>query len=827
MLLDLRFALRSLLKTPGFTGIVILTLALGIGASTTIFGIVNTTFLRALPYPDAERLVALDERAPDGDSMSISYPDFLDWTERQDVFSGLALHHTHQGKLRTDRGSEQVTALMVTRDFFSLLGLQPVLGRALTAADDQPGATPSAWLTYPAWQQHYGAAPGIVGRTLLFAGRSVVVAGVLPPEYRFERSAELILPVAPFAESLFLNSRENHNDCRALARLKPGVTLEAARTRMEAIARVIAQENPKVNTGIGTSVRPLREHLAGWARGQQLMLVSAVVLVLLIACVNVANMLLARGLARAREMALRTALGASRSRLVRQLLTESLLLSSAGAGLGALFAVWGYDFARRLVPGSVQAVVDASQGFDARVLLFTVLAALLTGIGFGLAPAWQCSHIRPNEALKDTPRTVHTLFGRVRLGDLLVVTQVALALMLLIGAGLLIRSLARLNRVDPGFRPERILTLRVSAVPMDQFRNDPFSVIARNERILDTLRTLPEVEAAAFGSAVPFTWSISSMVFHRADRPVPAPGEYPQANSHWVSADYFRTMGIPLVRGRLFDGHEPQPALPPGTVIAPENLGRLFEGIDLACVISRRMAEKFWPGEDPLGKRFRLGYAKMQFPFAVVVGIVGDTQQVGLDQAAPPEFYLTMRQFPDPFGDMLVVRTRTDPAALAATLRTTLQRALTDEPVFDLQPMSARIADSVSSRQFNMGLFAFFAGAALLIALIGIYGVLTFNVQLRTREMGVRMALGATRRDILLGVMRRGLGLVLAGLALGLAGAWIGSRLLRGQLYEVAGTDLPTYLAAALLLLGAALLASFLPARRATKIDPLVALRTE
>ena len=550
-------------------------------------------------------------------------------------------------------------------------------------------------------------------------------------------------------------------------------------------------------------------------------------MVLLIACVNVANMLLARSFVREREMAVRAALGATRGQLLRQLLTESLLLAAVGGSLGIAFSLWGFDFALRLVPGAVRHAVGAEGGLDLRVLLFIATVTLFTGIAFGLAPAWQGSHVSPNVALKNTPSFARTWLGRFHLRDLLVITQVALALMLLIGAGLMIRSLQHLTATPTGIEPERVLTLRVAPPPAEQYRRDPYHHVRVHEQIVEAVDALPEVEVAAFGSSLPFSDSTSSSVLFRDDQPVPAPGSFPSANSHVVTPGYFRAMGIPLLRGRNFDGYEPQPVMPPGAVVDVQTIARIYKDIEVACLISQRMAEQIWPGEDALGKRFQMGYPDMWLPKFRVIGVVGNTRQDGLDRGEPPEFYMSLRQFPAPMYLHLVVRTRLAPAALLGSVRAAVQTVAREEPIFDVKLMTARIAESVSGRRFNMSLFTFFAVMALLLSVIGIYGVLSFVVGQRTREIGIRMALGAQRHDVLREVAVRGMKSVGLGAVLGLAGAWAGNRLLQSQLFGVGGDDPLTYGAGAVLLLLAAALACILPAQRATRVNPITALRAE
>ena len=820
---NLRFAFRLLAKSPGFTAIVVLTLALGIGANTAIFSLVNMTFLRTLPYPEPDRLVHLSET---GDS-NVAYPNFEDWYAGQDVFSALAIYRTDGRKLKTPDSAEQIAIAQVSADFFPAVGVHAAQGRDLTADDDRAGAAPVVWLTHAAWQRFFAGDPKIVGQTVLLDGAPTSVAGILPSSFRFHRSADLFVPLGPFLDQLFMRERGNRNGTYVIGRLKPGVTFEAARAQMTAIGRRLEQAYPKINAGRGIFLQPLRERLAGEAQTNLLLLLGAVGMVLLIACVNVANMLLARSFGRAREMAIRSALGATRRDLARQLLTESLLLAAAGGVVGAIVGAWGYDIVSRLVPWEMRALTEGTAGIDRGVLLFIAGLTLVTGIAFGLAPAWQLSHTNPNDALKNTKPVMRTLFGRVRLADGLVVVQVALALMLLVGAGLMIRSLAQLNQVHSGLQPDRVLTLRIGAPPMEQYLRDPGAYVTYHERILERVAALPEVETAAFGSSLPFTWDTSSCVLFRTDRPVPEPSKLPWANTHEVTPDYFRTMGIPLIRGELFSGHEPAPPMPKGELLSMQALPKIYKDFDLVCVISQRMADQIWPGEDPIGKRFQLGFPEMHLPAARVIGIVGSTTQIGLDRGELPEYYCLLKQYPAPMGLHLVVRSRADPAGVLASVRTAVRSVAPDEPIYSVELMTSRIAGFSSDRRFNMGLFIFFAATALLLAVIGIYGVLSCVVGQRTRDIGIRMALGAQRMDVLRNVLGRGLWLALPGVLLGLAGAWTGSRLLESQLFGIRGTDPVTYGVGAVLLLLAALVACWVPARRAASVNPIEALRAE
>ena len=823
----LRSAVRQFVKFPGFTAIVVLTLAVGMGANTAIFSIVNTTFLRELPYADADRLVHVSESNQQWNDMSVSYPNFVDWQAAQDVFRALAMYRTDGLKLQTAEGAERIDVGYVTGAFFPAVGLRAAVGRDLAVEDDVPGAAPVVWMGHAVWQRLFAGAADLVGRTVLLDGQSVTVAGILPADFQFHRRMDAIVPLAPYTEAMFMRERENRNGTRVIGRLKPEVSVPAARAQMEAIGRRLAAEYPGANAGIGVRVVPLRERFAGGARSNLLLLSGAVGMVLLIACVNVANMLLARSGVREREMAIRTSLGATRGALLRQLLAESVLLALAGGALGLLLGSWAYDFARQLVPWELRNIMAEGSGVDGRVLLFSAALVLITGVGFGLAPAWQLSQVSPNEALKNARRPIRTMIGRFHVGDLLVIAQVALALMLLVGAGLMIRSMMQLAQVPSGLEPDHVLTLRVSPPAMEEYRHNPLGYVAFHEEILAAVQRLPEVESAAFGSSLPFSWNTSSSWIFRTDRPAPAPGEYPAVNSHVITPDYFRSMGIPLLRGRLFDGHEPQPVMPPGGVVNQESIVEIYRDLEIQCLISQRMAELIWPGEDPLGRQFQMGQPEMNLPRFRVIGVVGNTMQLGLDQAAPPEFYATLRQFPAPMYLHLVIRSRLSPAAIVPSVREAVKAAAPHEPVFDVRVMSDRIADAVSGRRFNMSLFAFFGGVALLLSGIGIYGVLAFNVSRRTREVGIRMALGAQRRDVLRDILRHGMTLVVLGALLGLAGAWAGSRLIQSQLFAVRSTDPWTYVIGAALLFLVAFAGCVIPARRAASINPNDALRAE
>lgn len=823
---NLRLALRLLGKSPAFTALVILTLALGIGANTAIFSLVDNTCLRALPYPDAGRLVHVSEHSGQYSDMSVSYPDFQDWRAGQDTFSGLAIYRTEGAKLRTPDTAEQITVADVSQDFFSVLGVHVTQGRDLRPDDDRVGAAPVVWLTYSSWQRFFKGQPDLVGRTIMLDDVATTVAGILPESFRFHRYADVYVPIEPIVDRQFMRERANHNGTDVVGRLKAGVALETARAQLVAVGQRLEKQYPQSNAGISVNVIPLRQRLEGDATKGLYLLLGAVAMVLLIACVNVANMLLARSFGRSREMAIRTALGATRRDLFRQLLTESLLLAFGGGILGMLAGRWGYEFVARLAPWEMRELIRGAGGFDYTVWLFIAGLTLLTGIAFGLAPAWQLSHSNPNDALKNTRPAVRTLFGRFHLADALVFVQVALAVMLLVGAGLLIHSLQRLTSTPTGLQPDRVLTLRVSTPPAKALTADAAAFVRHHEAVLEKVRTLSGIESASFCSSLPYTWNTSSNSFFRTDRPPPQPGKFPNSNLHVVTADYFHTLGIPLLRGALFDGHERRAPLPEQP-ITMEMVAKVYTDFIVDAVISRKMADEFWPGEDPVGKMFQVGMPEMRLAKMRIIGVVGNTTQTGAENGEQVEYYTLLAQWPATISLHLVVRTRQDPLAAVATLRQAIHEVVPDEPIFDVELMSTRIANFSSDRRFSMGLFSFFAATALLLATVGIYGVLACLVGQRTRDIGIRMALGAQRSDVLRNVIGRGLAVALPGVIVGLAAAWAGSRALQSQLFGITGADVPVYAISGILLLAAALVACALPAQRAAKVNPVEALRSD
>ena len=825
LLQDLRYALRQLRRSPGFTVMAVVTFALGIGANTAFFGVLNTTLFRPLPYPHPEQLVNINERVAKSNAfMPVAYPNFVDWKAQQTSFSALAIYRFNFLNLTTETSTDRVSALMVDHDFLKALDLQPARGRDFTPDDDRIGAPLTVLITQAAWSRRFNNDPGIVGRAVQVDGKSATIVGVLPRTYQFFQGGDVILPLGPFVEQLYMQTRDNHSGAMVVGRLKSGVSIPAARQEMDSISAHLAEQYPKSNSGNGVTVLDLRQFLVGDAKQRQLLLMSAVGLVLLIVCVNVATLSLARSRSREHEMAVRAAVGAGRARLVRQLLVESLLLAALGGGLGLLLAAALSATLGSLVPFPLQQLDPGGASLmDPRVGAFAFLITLLTGLASGSAPAWQLSHTSPNDALKD--RSAGQSVSRIRTTDLLVVAQVGLATLLVVAAGLVLRSLRSLSGEPLGYRPENVLSLHLAS-PGARVGGSLPRIGAFYEEAAERLAQLPGVDAAAVTSNLPFGFNDARTTFRFLDRPVPAPSEYPSAPYRVVSRDYFRAMGIPLQQGRFFSGQEPMPSFPSETPKLEEILAVLRK-LPIDGLVTRSFARRYWPGENPIGKSFLTGNANLEVAVVTVVGVVGDTSQDALDQTNHEEFYLPLRQYPAPMEYALVLRTRGDPDALTEAAKAELRHMTTSEPVYDVLPLSSLIAGSISTQTFQTQIISLFAGLALLLASIGLYGVLAFNVGRRFREIGIRMALGASSTSVVANVLFRGFALVLPGLVLGLLGAWAAGRYFQNQLYKVSATDLLTYAIAALTLVLSAFFACWLPARRAAKVDPMVALRYE
>jgi putative ABC transport system permease protein len=805
---DLRYGVRMLLKNPGFSAVVVLTLALGIGANTAIFTVVNALLLRPLPYQEAERLaiVATTMRRERVEVRSTSYPDFVSWRDQNTVFEQIAARNSNSFSLLSGDEPERVNGELVSANYFSLLGVRAIHGRTFLPEEDRtPDTQRVAIVGYGLWQRRFGGIPNLVGQTIQLSDGNYTVVGIMPEGFRgISDQAELWLPMmmisaARQASDLQIRDQRWHS---TIARLKSGVSLQQAQIEMDTIAHRLEQTYPDTNTNRGALVTPLHEQLFGNMQLMLWILLGAVSCVLLVACANVANLLLQRATTRQKETAIRLALGATTGRLMRQLLTESLILALSGGALGVLVAFWGADFLVALSPITFPSFVKLT--LDARVLSFNLLISVLTGVLFGLAPALQAARPMLNEVLKDSGRGTSGGLGRSRLLGSLVVSEIALALVLLVGAGLMIRSLQRLQAVDPGFDSERLLTMRFN-LPAQKYSRAQIGVF--NQQLRERLQALPGVRAVALSTDLPLSGNTSAgPIFLEGQTAVPADSEI-RMYRHRVTPQFFSTLGIPLVKGRDFTAGDHAQA--PGVVI-----------------VSEALARRYWPGENPIGKRLR--ETGSEDPWVSIVGVVADVKYRGLPQNpnADPDVYFPLLQRPNN-NLSLVVRTEADPASLTAAIRGELQKLDPNLPVYGVTTMAQRVANQTTQARFSAWLLGIFGALALLLSAVGIYSVMSYAVEQRTHEVGIRLALGARAGDVLKLVMRQGMRLALLGLALGLSAALALTQLMKGLLFGVAPADPPTYAGIALLLTAVALLACWIPARRATKVDPLVALRCE
>ncbi len=808
LLQDLRFGLRMLAKNPGFTAVAVLTLALGIGANTAIFSVVNGVLLRPLPYPEPDRLVRIYERSAQFNLMSVAYPNFLDWERMNRSFAGLAAYRGEAFNFTGPGQPEYIPGAIATANFFSVLGVKPLQGRTFTPEEERQGANPVAMVSEGLWKRRFGGDTAVLGKSLVLDGQVYTVVGIVPRDCHLLDPAEVITPLWQWGRRMQLERREDHPGIQVVGQLRPGVSLPQARADMENIAHSLAQAYPKTNEGQGTTVVPLKNDIVGDVRPMLLLLQAAVGFVVLIACANVANLLLARSVARKREVAVRVALGASRGRVIRQFLTESVLVSLGGGGIGLLLASWGSAPLLAAVPGGLPR--REAIALDGSVLLFTLVISLLTGILFGLAPALESSRSNVQEALKEGGRSA--VGGQRRTQSVFVVSEVALALVLLAGAGLLIRTLQHLWDVNPGLNPQHVLTMQVALSPT--LFADPSAIRTAWRQLLDRVRSIPGVESAAVTILVPLSGDDNEMSFWTSGQPPSSMAQMPVALGYITTPGYLRTMGIPLQRGRYFTEQD-------------------SESSRKVVVIDEILARHFFPSQDPVGKQLQLaGFGPME-----IIGVAGHVKHWGLDSddsaKIRDQLYFPFFQIPDQFmaqaktGLRLVLRTGSNPMSMVSAVSKQVMGPGRDQPVYNVNSMEQLISSSVARRRFMRLLLVVFAGLALTLAAIGIFGVISYSLSQRTHEIGIRMALGAERRDVLALVVRQGLTLALAGVAIGLAAALGLTHFLAGMLYGVRPTDPITYLLACLLLTGVALLACCIPARRATKVDPMVALRYE
>jgi putative ABC transport system permease protein len=805
---DLRYGARLLLKHPAFTLIAVVTLALGIGGNTAIFTVVNAALLRSLPYQEPERLMYLRETTPQKSfpRREASYPDFLDWRQNQS-FSGMAAYAGGGGfTLMGSDGPERIMAGRVTGNFFAVLGVEPMLGRLFREDEDQPNAERVVALSYGFWQRRFGGDPKVVGQTLNLSGDAYTIVGVLPPTFQLapRGAVEVWAPWRPNDAQL---TRRYMHWVNVIARLKPGVSEAQAQAEMQTIAARIAQDHKDSHAGTNITVTPLHDQIVRQVKPLLLVLLGAVGFVLLIACANVANLLLARASARQKEIAVRAALGAGRWRLIRQLLIESALLALLGGGLGLLLAQWGVEALIAAIPDNVLNFMPYLRdvALDGRTLAFTGALALVTIIVFGLAPALHASKLDLHSALKEGGRTSGE-GSRRRLRDLLVVGEIALALVLLVGAGLMMKSLMRLLEVDPGFDPKNVLTFSVSLPAAKYDQNE--EVYAFHHQLISRLESLPGVKGAGTVTVIPLIGGNTTR-FYDAAQPRPAPGGETEANLREVSDNYFRVLGVPLIAGRHFTERDNADA--PGVLI-----------------VNQTLAKRVFPNGDAVGQR--LIFSGDDSTPNQIVGVVGNEKVNGLaEQTTPVVYYPFLQDTTPALTKNLVVRTAGDPAALVSAIRNECRELEPGLTVAQVMTMEQIIANSPSTfmRRYPALLIGVFAAVALLLAAIGIYGVMSYSVSQQTREIGVRLALGARKLDVLRLVIGRGMLLALAGVGVGVVAAFGLTRLMTGLLFGVEASDPATFGLIALLLVMVALLACYVPARRASKIDPLTALRHE
>jgi putative ABC transport system permease protein len=799
---DLTYALRRLIKSPGFTLVAVATLALGIGANSAIFSVVNGVLLKPLPYPEADRLVGVYHTS-EGHRAVMSPPNFIDVAHAATTLENAAAVSGSRAILTGEGEPVRLDTAEVSASLFNVLRVRPALGRTFNADENTPGKTNVVVLSYGLWQQRFGSDPNVIGRRIQLDGETKEIVGVMPAEFSFPAERQAWLPLE--YDQNFVSKQRGAWYLSVVARLKPGVSIEQSAAEVQTIGRNLAKQYPDQNATIGMTTFPLHEAMVVNIRSAVLVLLGAVGFVLLIACANVANLLLARAAARETEMAVRTALGAARGRLVRQLLTESVLIALCGAAFGLLLAVWGVEFLLGLQPEGIPRL-DAIR-VDGTVVVFTLVIALVTGLVFGVVPAFQATR-GLSHALKEAGRGAMSGRAGNRVRAALVVAEMALAVMLLAGAGLLMRSFVRLQAVDPGFRPAQTLSFELT-MPDARYKEDSRRV-AFFDQLLPRLRALPGVQSVGAAMALPLSGMDFNISFSVTGRPPVPPAEQPAMEVRVASADYFSTIGIPVKRGRAFTEND-------------------REGTPRVVVITESAAKQYFPNEDPIGKTINLGWGKgAGKPKAggEVVGIVGDVKDSGLSEPNPPEIFLPLRQWPVSLMSV-VIRTATPPTAIADAVRAEVYAIDPSLPVSKVRTLDQIVAKSISQPRFYMTLLAIFAAVALALAGIGIFGVLSYAVAQRTREIGIRMALGAQERTVVGLVVRQAMTLVIAGVVCGTIAALLLSQTLATMLFGVTPTDPATFSGVAVVLVAVALLACYMPARRATRVDPIVALRAE
>jgi predicted permease len=810
---DLKYGVRMLARSPSFTAIAILTLALGIGANTILFSLVNGVLLKPLPYQDPDRLVFFSESTADFDSSSISYPNFLDWQRNNSTFSSIAAYRGQDYTITGAGETERLRVGMVSWNFFPVLGVKMVAGRSFAPEEDRQGGAPVALISGGLWHRKFGSDPGILGKTITMNGTGYTVIGIVPADFRlevtnFDSMKDAYIPITQNDDPMFYD-RGVHPGTRAIGRLKPGVTFAAAKADMDQVGRNLSQAYPDADKGAGIYLSPLKKDIVGDVAPYLWVLLGAVGFVLLIACVNVANLQLARSSARAREFAIRAALGAGQGRVIRQLLTESILLGLAGGAIGLFLAKWGTQAAIGILPDTLPRAEGI--GLDGRVLLFTALVSILSGVIFGLAPAMKTARPNIQQTLQESGRGASG--ARHRAQGIFVVVEMAMALVLLVGAGLMIRSLIDLWRVDPGFNPGGVLDFAVSLAP--SYSANASTARAGVTEVERRLLEIPGIESASMSAGSVPMMDDNEIPFWVDGQPKPAnQSEMSSTLFYLVGPGYQKAMQIPLKQGRFLSQDDNEHGAP-------------------VLVIDESFAREYFPNQNPIGKRIHLGLVGTA---PEIVGIVGHIKQWGLDldgqRSIHAQAYMPFVQIPDkffsgPLSVQFMTRSQAPPASMAGPIREAIRKMNSDNVMFQIQPMEEIVANSLAARRFSMFLLSIFAALALLLSSLGIYGVLSYLVGQRSREMGIRIALGAQRADVLRLMLGEGMKMALVGVGIGVVAALGLTRLLVKMLFGVSATDPLTFIGVAAVLAGVALAACYIPARRAMRVDPIVALRYE
>jgi putative ABC transport system permease protein len=805
LLQDLRYGFRMLIKGRGITAAAVFALAIGIGANTAIFSIIDTVLLRPLAFPESERLITIFEtnESRGFSRLPVTAANFADWRRASTTFEDMAVFRHVDMNLTGSGDPVRIRGWRVSSHIFHVLGVEPFKGRSFLTEEGEPGKHRVVILGHAFWNRRFGADPDILGKSLLLDEEEYVVVGVMPPDFKFPPYGSTVnfwKPLSLTPEEL--DDRTMHY-LEAIGRLEPGITLDQAQADMDTIAARHEREYPDTNEGFGVRLVPLHESLVGDVQPALVILLGAVGFVLLIACANVTNLLLARATARSREMAVRSSLGASRVRLFAQQLSESISLALVGGGLGLILAYWGVDAIPALIPGRIPRLDEV--GVDMRILAFTSSLSILTGVLFGMAPAWRASRCDLVESLKEGVRSSGLGRGSRRLRGVLVVAEIAVAVVLLIGAGLLIQSFIKLLNVDPGFRAENVLTFRLS-LPESRY-TEGHERARFFQEMLQGIESLPGVDAAGGVTNIPIgggTWQDYALIEGRA---VESIKDLSLTSGGIATMGYFRAMGIPLLAGRTFNERD------------------VAGSLDVA-IVSETMVRRFWADENPIGKRFKQGRPEDEVPWLTVVGVVGDVKRYGLTAEIEPEVYLPHGQ--DPRGSLtLAVRARSDPADMVGAIKSKIGALDSILPISSVRTMEQVVSTSVARPRFSMFLLTLFAAVAVVSAVVGVYGVLSYLVSQRTHEIGVRMALGAQTHDVLMQTIGQGMRKILMGIVTGLVGAYFLTRLMAGLLFEVSTTDPVTFAGVAVVLAMVALAACYLPARRASNIDPMIALRNE